>query len=724
MEPRIQVSRPPDANSRRSVRLAGGVIAAAALAAYANSFHGPLVFDDVGTIAENQTIRHLWPIWSALQPPAEGMPVTGRPIANLSLALNYAWGGTNVWGYHAVNLLIHILCGLTLFGIVRRTLKTHATLIAFAVALIWTLHPLQTESVTYISQRAESLMGLFYLLTLYGFIRYADESDGERRKAVGGNAKVAGGSKFSLSAFRFLLLSLTACLLGMATKEVMATAPVMVLLYDRTFVSGSFREAWRVRRKYYLALGGTWLLLAALLAGSGSRGGTAGFAAEIPWPTYAVTQFRAVAHYLRLAVWPDPLVFFYGSTIGAPAGALAVDVTVVVGLLAATIWLLFRPATRKEVGVGGGEAPLRPADGDFGGQALGFAGAWFFLILAPSSSVVPVATETIAEHRMYLSLAAVVAVGVGAIFSLAAAVARSRSARPERLAVLLCLIVAAGCGAATARRNEDYRSERALWQKTADAFPGNAVAQYNLAIMLARAGRPDEAIARYREALRLKPDYFEARNNLGEALAGAGRWTEAIDQYREALRLDPGYAMIHVNLGDALLHLGRLDEAIASYEEGVRVEPDSPNAYFQLGAALVRAGRAPEAIAVFENLLQLSPDAPDARTELGYLLARSGRLPEAIAQFQEVARLRPDAVAAHDNLGSALAQVGRTEEAAGEFAAASRLQPDNPELHNDLGCALAQLGRTAEARSQFEAALRLAPNDAEARANLARLPRD
>ena len=134
------------------------------------------VFLDVADIVDNPTIRHLGQLGRVLSPPAAGgLTVGGRPVVNLTLALNYAFGGTNVWGYHALNLLIHILAGLALFGVVRRT-PPRSTLFAFAVALLWTVHPLQTESVTYIIQRAESLMGLFYLLTLYCFIRYADET--------------------------------------------------------------------------------------------------------------------------------------------------------------------------------------------------------------------------------------------------------------------------------------------------------------------------------------------------------------------------------------------------------------------------------------------------------------------------------------------------------------------------------------------------------------------
>ena len=196
-----------------------------------------------------------------LCPPSHGETVSGRPVLNLSLALNYAVSGCDVRGYHVTNLAIHLAAALLLFGIVRRTLPRFrgcgggqqlarlqlATPLALAIALLWAVHPLQTESVTYIVQRAESLMGLFYLLTLYCFLRGA------------GSAR----------AIFWYAGSVLACLLGMATKEVMVSAPLVVLLYDRTFLAGSFREAWRRRWAYYLALAATWLLLAWLVAQTG-----------------------------------------------------------------------------------------------------------------------------------------------------------------------------------------------------------------------------------------------------------------------------------------------------------------------------------------------------------------------------------------------------------------------------------------------------------------------
>src|SRR5580700_10360835 len=221
-------AKSPSSGSSPATGLACAMIVLAALAVYYNSFSVPLIFDDALSIINNPTIHKLE---SAFSPPPNEC-VGGRPILNFTFALNYALAGLNVWGYHAFNLLIHALAGLTLFGLLRRTLSrpplngrfgVAALPLALAVAVIWTVHPLQTEAVTYVSQRAESLMGLFYLLTLYGFIRSVE----------------------SHTPARWQVFSFLACLLGTMSKEIIVTAPVMVLLYDYTFVAGSFHEAWR-----------------------------------------------------------------------------------------------------------------------------------------------------------------------------------------------------------------------------------------------------------------------------------------------------------------------------------------------------------------------------------------------------------------------------------------------------------------------------------------------
>jgi Flp pilus assembly protein TadD len=580
--------------------IAGGLLVLAALAAYHNSFSGPFIFDDELWITRNPTIRHLWPVWPVLSPPP-GLVVRGRPVLNLSLAVNYALSGSGVWSYHALNLAIHITAGLALFGIVRRTLVrpvlggrfgADATLLALAVAAIWMLHPLQTESVTYIIQRAESLMGMFYLLTLYCFIRSTEsvEARVERReardqRAESGSLPNSALQPFSFSVLSWRLASVFCCLLGAATKEVMVSAPLIVLLYDRTFVAGSFREAWRRRRWVHLGLAATWLELGCLMAGIGGRG--AGFNLGISWRTYALTECPVVLHYLWLAVWPHPLVLDYGGDVVQQAAAAVPWALMVAVLVAGTAIALWR------------------------WPVWGFAGAWIFCILAATSSFIPVAFQPMAEHRMYLPLAAVVAVAVLGIY-----------AGLGRRSAAVYLALAIGLGLLTARRNEDYRSALAIWSDTVAQRPANPRAQNYLALTLAQAGRLTEALGHFQAATRLKADFADAYNNTGTCLLLLNRAAEAVGQYEQALVYKPDYPEAQCNLGDALLDLGRFEEAARHFQETVRLQPDNVQARLSLAAAAERLGRPAEAIGQYQEALRINPGLVAARDSLARLQAQ------------------------------------------------------------------------------------------------------
>ncbi len=660
-------------------------IVVATLLVYRGGLTGPFVFDDVVSIAQNPTIRH----WAgALSPPSGGLTVSGRPLLNLSFALNYAISGPRVWSYHALNLAIHLLAATTLFGVVRRTLVACSwaagpvalppVAFAFVVALLWAVHPLQTAAVTYVVQRAESLMGLFYLLTLYAFVRSC------------------GGGKDRRCAM-WAALSVLACLLGMGTKEVMVTAPLIVWFYDRTFVSGSFRTAWKTRRLYYSALACTWLLAGWLLASGPGRGGTAGFGSTAPWWAYGLTQFSALSRYLRLAVWPRPLVFDYGPILVRDPLAVAGDAAVVVGLAALTIWLCLR---------------RRP---------LGFLGGWFFLILIPSSSVVPVATETMAEHRMYLPLAGIVAAIVAGIWTLAGRLGARFGVAARGLAIVgvaAGLAVGAILGATTVQRNRLYQSGRALWADSVRQWPVNARAHNNLGMELQEAGDFPGAESQFREALALAPDFARAHSNLADLLARRGRWGEAAENDREALRFLAWDPAVHGALGRALLHLGHIAEAEVQFAEEFRLDPNSAIGHFDLGNALAREGRLAAARVQFREALRLDPAYAAVWYNLGVLLVREGRLGEAADAYASAVRLRPDLVDALVNFGNVLAQLDRTPEAIRELEAALRLQPAAVDVHDALGGLLARTGRWTEARAHFEAALRLAPGDPVAGAGL------
>ena len=285
--------------------VAGLVLTCATYVAYSNSFSVPFLYDDSTAVVANSSLHHLWPISSVLSPPAR-QTTSGRPLVNLALALNYAFGGLDVLGYHVVNLAIHVFASLVLMGIVRRTLELprfsslfgkNAEALAFCIASLWALHPLQTESVTYVVQRAESLMGLFYFLALYSFIRSCQRIETKR----------SGYWEWASVLF---------CFAGMATKEVMASAPLAILFYDRTFISQSWKSLWGQRSRFYLGLVVSWLLLVACVVSTGgTRDGSAGFSGAVgPW-AYALNSAVAIVHYLKLSLWPRPLVFDYGNTV-------------------------------------------------------------------------------------------------------------------------------------------------------------------------------------------------------------------------------------------------------------------------------------------------------------------------------------------------------------------------------------------------------------------------
>ena len=611
-------------SSRRQVLAAGALLALAAAAAYQNSFSGPFVYDDGPAIVENTTLRAFG---TALFPPA-GTTTSGRPLVNLAFALDYAIGGHRVGVYHAFNFLIHLCAGLTLFGLVRRTLLLPllrprygalALPLGCVVGVLWTVHPLQTESVTYVVQRAESLMGLFYFLTFYGFVRASESAPSTRWMAASG----------------------VACLAGMACKEVMVSAPVMVFLYDRTFVSGSFRAAWKSRRSYYVALAGTWLLLAFLVVSTGgNRGGTVGFGVGVPWWAYWATQFRAVTHYLALGFWPYPLIFEYGTFWESSAVAVAPHAIGVLALAGATLAALWR----------------RPA--------LGFLGAWFFALLAPTS-LMPGTTQMIVEHRTYLALAAVV---VGAALA-AEAWLRSWAIGVLGAAALPLVWL-------TGLRNADYQSELSLWSETVAKRPGGALAQCNLAIALAQQQRLPEALAHYETSLALAPDVPNTCYNYGLALARVGHTPEAIAQYETALRAKPDFAAAHVNRANLLLQAGRTAEALASYEQAVRYAPNDAEIHGSLANALFQGGRVPEALQHYERGLTLVPEDADLHYNFAGSLLQLGRTKEAIDHYRRSIGKRPNDADAHYNLGVALAAAGRREESAAEWRQTLRLRPD------------------------------------------------
>ena len=653
---------------------------------YGRALNAPFVFDDSESVNDNRSIVSLWPLIGNAQRPGPLNPpkettTSGRPLVNLSLAVNYYFGQLNPVGYHLFNLIVHVLSALLVMAIVQRALcleyfegkfASASRPLSLAVALLWALHPLQTETVVYVTQRTELMVGFFYLATMYASIRYwASASTADRNT--------------------WLALAIVACLAGVACKEVMVTAPVIVLLFERTFIAGSFRGALRKSWPLYVGLFLSWGLLL-ILNHSAPRSDSAGFHLEVPAYAWWLTQTKVLLMYLKLAVWPWPLSIHYEMPYLTAAGAWPyVAGFALLGI--STLILLWRRS------------------------AIGFVGAWVFIILSPTL-IVPIVTEVAAERRMYLPLAALVTLVVAAAYRLAQQLplaSRWALALASTVAVLLATV----CGVVSAERLAAYQSELTLWQDNVEHQPNDPISYNNLGLSLARMGQLPEAVQQFEKTLQLHPDHASAHSNLSCFLAQLGRTQEAIEHGQKAIAINPNAPDAHNNLGNGLARAGRSPEAIEQYKEALRLKADYPDAHNNMGYLLAAAGQFEEAIFQYEEALRLNPNYALAHGNLANTYLNVGRPDKAIEHLQEVIRLRPKDVNANVSLGIALAQTGRRDEAIAMFQTALRMNPIHPRAHNNLGLALAKENKLPEAIDHYRQAIEAQPDYTDAYANLA-----
>jgi Flp pilus assembly protein TadD len=573
--------------NRQSTRLplsltlsAAVLIASAALLAYSNSFKGVFVFDDKVNIVDNTIVRSLWPPWSLLWTTSDTTGIAGRPFVKLSFAVNYAVSGEEVWSYHTVNLLIHILAALALFGVVNRALSTvplahrygrSAGVISFTCALLWILHPLQTQSVTYLSQRCESLMGLFFLGTVYFAMR----------------------SWQSPKPRWWQLLAAVSCLLGAGTKEVIVAVPLIVLMIEVVLLQRTFLGAIRTSALLYAGLCFSICALV-LLVISGGTVGTVPREEMVPALGYVLTQPEVIAHYLSLTIWPNALCLDYAWPVASPLPTL--PYVFAVGLvMALTVVALLR---------------RHPAS---------LLGLWFFAILAPTS-LIPL-PDLAFEHRMYLPLAAVLLlITVGGFEChrfLRERVSGWRQRAVTATTAVLILVAAIGLGWRTHLRNRDYHDSYVIWEKTVQQRPTNANALQNLARQMESRGRLPETITLLRRATLANPNHAAAHFYLARSLERFGETERAIDHYQKALQLkslDPGW---HNELALLLKRNGRPGAAIEHYKQAIRLQPDtleSAALYFNLGSAYEALARDDDAIGCYQRALELDPDHAPARS--------------------------------------------------------------------------------------------------------------
>ena len=655
--------------------IATGVLCGAGAVAYWNSFAVPFIFDDVSFIENNRTVHDCWP-------PTLVFQNANRPFVFWTFALNYAWHGCDPWGYHLVNLVVHVIAGMLLCGIVYRTLSqgspaarygpaAHA--IALTVALIWMVHPLQTQAVTYIAQRMESLMGLFYLAVLYCFIR-AQRSD---------------------VSYLWLAGSLVAALLGVWSKEVMATVPLVVLWYDRAFVARSWKEIAVSRRWYYAGLAATWLPLAwgmhRVSAGLSDAG--VGTVKGVTPLDYLMSQAGVLTHYLRLCFWPTGQCIDYDWPVAKSFSQIVPPGLLILTLLGATVWCIFRH------------------------REWSFLGGWFFLILAPTSSVVPI-RDLAFEHRMYLPSAAVVVVAVLGAYEMIGGVLWAAPSKAKKAAFggLVVAIVLA-LGSATILRNRVYESQLSLWRDVVEKVPTSFRGYCGLGLSLANRGEFDMAFEAGRKAIALCPGSAGGYFTAGTALLQAGKPSESLPYLAKAVDILPSDKRGLKNLAYALLQTGKLEEAASCLDRARTIDPGDPDTLSAL-QILAECRRSEESRrAEYYERVRRDPDSAEAHLALGRSLRQTDAT-RAIAHFRQAVQLQPDSSEAHNNLGAMLTRLD-PDLAASHFQRALQCDPENADAHNNYANLLTRQNRLAEAIKHYERALAIRPAFDLARRNLA-----
>jgi Flp pilus assembly protein TadD len=553
---------------------------------YFSALDAPFIFDDTSTIVENRSIRQLCPLvgdsetTTPWNPPA-ATAVYARPLVNLSFAVNYYFGELDPRGYRAVHIVLHFLSALLLWSIIARTLRWGyfhksfepvAALLSLAAALVWALHPVVTESVVYITQRTELMMGLLYLTTLYCSIRYWSTSHSSRRAI-------------------WLSLATLSCFSGMFCKEMIASAPAMVLLYERTFVAKSFRRAVAQSWPLYVGLALAWIPAIALNY-EGPRTPMTGFGMGVAAHQWWFTQLKVFFLYLKLTVWPWPLVIHYEIPYLKTFAEAWPWLLAAAGYAIGTLVLLWR----------------RPA--------VGFALTWVVAVLSPTL-VIPLVGETVAERRMYVPLAALVPLGIVggyALLTLAWQAVTRKSERhrtgngSQQVTVVVTALLSIGFGWLSTQRLSAYQSGLSLWQDAVLHQPNDPLVRANLGISLTQAGRLVEAIPHFEAWVELRPDSHWAHYNLARSLEGTQQYQGAMVSYRRAVERQPDHVASHYNLARLLEQSKKWPWAIKHYMQAIDAQPDFAAAHTNLAFLYQSFGDMPLAITHFEAALQAKKD--------------------------------------------------------------------------------------------------------------------
>ena len=680
-------------------------LVAAVFAVYSNVLSAPFVFDDNTYIVNNSLIRDLRNF-------ADFSPA--RYVALLTFALNYAGGGLDPSGYHLTNVVVHGAASVLVFSLVLLTLRTPLVggavsgpaklSLALFAALIFAVHPVQTQAVSYVTQRFASLATLLYLLSIVFYVRWR-LIDGQGRGAGRGRA--------------LYVFSLVTAVLAMKTKEISFTLPLMVVLYDFVFFPTPGAAA-RLRSLAPFLL--TMLIVPVTLFGSSSA--VAGSVSDVTavddlvrylqlgelatlstW-SYLLTEATVVVTYLRLLLWPAAQNLDYDYPLYESLFSLPVIASILfLSAVAATaVYILLR--SRRALSAGDGKAAL-PLVASFGVL-------WFFIALSVESSVIPI-KDVIFEHRLYLpNVGAVIFFGTTTIYFIERVRERIRERLRPVLPVVIFFAVVLPLAVAAHMRNEVWTSEVALWRDVVEKSPMKARGHYNLGKAYARSGMVAESTAEFERTLELDPGVVMAMNYIAVNHLREGRLDEALAAARPALLVDGDNTELIGTLGEIYIGLGRYADAEVVLGRGLAISDASSRLHINMGIVYKTPSRYPEALAEYEAALVLDQGSVEAMNNLGNVYMNTGMLEEAMERYRQAIALSPAVAEFHYNLGFAYGKGGEFRAARTSLLEAIRLDGDYGKAHKSLCVVEMDLGRMKGALEACSSAVRLLPGDAEA----------
>ena len=612
-----------------------------------------------------------------------------HPITMFSHMLDCQLFGVEPWWPHLVNLLLHAANAVLLFSLLGR--MTGALWRSATVAALFALHPLHVESVAWVSERKDVLSTLFWFLTTWAYLRFAEEF-----KVQPAFAKATAGKRSEFKVFYGLSLLFFA--LGLMSKPMLVTVPFTLLLLDYwplgRMKSGA--PVWRLvaEKIPYFLLSAASCAVTFLVQ---EHGGSVLRLQDFPLGSRLGNALVSYVRYIELMFWPRHLAGLYLRSGAWPLWEVGLAALL---LLAISVLVVTQRKQRPYLVVG-----------------------WFWYIgtLVPVIGLVQVGMQAIADRYAYVPSIGLFIILVWGGWELAGV---WHIAKFAPVAAMTALAV---CAALTVHQEFFWKDSETLFKRMIDATPNNYMAHYNLGNLYAKENRTNEAIANFTAAVEEEPNYADAHNNLGGIFLDEKRYDEAIQHYRTAARVNAGY-LFYFNLANALADAAsarhdtnEFAEAVQIYQQALQLNPNSSDAHHNLALTWQAQGRASQAVAEFEQSARLDPNRADTWMPLGFLYAMQNKMPGAERAFRELVRLQPNNADAFGWLANALAEQSKLADAIPFYSNALKLNPADCKNEFNLGLTYSRLGKRDEAAEHYRQALRINPNYREAQIALRQL---